>query len=70
MFNMKLEEKSHKMSFKLAPLGQLGLITSCHWKICVPFCLRKERPENVCLTLTVDYRKIVQKKKLCHSKQQ
>ena len=29
-----------------------------------------ERSENVLLTLTVNYRKIVQKNKLCHSKQQ
>ena len=28
-----------------------------------------ERSENVLLTLTVNYRKIVQKNKLCHSKQ-
>ena len=35
----------------------------------VPFWLRKKRPENAFLTLTVNYRKIVQKNKLCHSKQ-
>ena len=46
------------------------LISSCHWKTLVPFCLRKKRPENAFLTLTVNYRKIVQKNKLCHSKQQ
>ena len=43
---------------------------SCHWKTLEPFCLRKKRPENTLLTLTVNYRKIVQKNKLCHSKQQ
>ena len=32
------------------------------------FWLAKERPENAFLTLTVNYRKIVQKNKLCHSK--
>ena len=26
-------------------------ISSCHWKIVVPFCLRKKRRENVLLTL-------------------
>ena len=46
------------------------LISSCHWKTLVPFCLRKKRPENACLTLTVDYRKVVQKNKLGYSKQQ
>ena len=46
------------------------LISSCHWKTLVPFCLRKKRPENAFLTLTVNYRKIVQKNKLYHSKQQ
>ena len=47
-----------------------ALISSCHWKTLVPFCLRKKRPENALLTLAVNYRKILQKKKLCHSKQQ
>ena len=46
------------------------LISSCHWKTLVPFCLQKKRPENAFLTLTVNYHKIVQKNKLCHSKQQ
>ena len=45
-------------------------ISSCHWKSLVPFWLRKKRPENVFLTLIVNYRKIMQKNKLCHSKQQ
>ena len=46
------------------------LISYCRWKTLVPFCLRKERPENAFLTLTVNYHKIVQKNKLCYSKQQ
>ena len=46
------------------------LISSCHWKTLVPFCLRKKRPKNAFLTLTVNYRKVVQKNKLCHPKQQ
>ena len=47
-----------------------ALTSSCHWKSLVPFCLRKKRPEKAFLTLTVNYRKIVQKNKLCYSKQQ
>ena len=46
------------------------LISSTHWKILVPFSLRKKRPENAFLTLIVNFRKIVQKNKLCHLKQQ
>ena len=38
------------------------LISSCHWKTLVPFCLRKKRPENAFLKLIGNYRKIVQKK--------
>ena len=45
------------------------LVSPCHWKTLVPFCLRKKRPENALLTLTENYRKIVQKNKLCHLKQ-
>ena len=48
----------------------LTLISSCHWKTLVPSCLRKKRPENAYLTLIVNYRKIEQKNKLCHPKQQ
>ena len=44
------------------------LTSSCHRKTLVHFCLRKKRPENAFLTLTVNYCKIVQKNKLCHSK--
>ena len=46
-----------------------ALTSSCHWKTLLPFCLRKKIPENSFLTLTVNYRKIVQKTKLCYSKQ-
>ena len=42
------------------------LISCCHWETLVPFYLRKKRPENSFLTLTVNYPKIVQKNKLCH----
>ena len=47
----------------------MALISSCHRKTLVPFCLRKKRPQNAFLTLTANYRKIVQKNKLRHSKQ-
>ena len=42
------------------------LTSSCHWKTLVPFCLWKKRPENAFLTLIVNYRKILQKNKLCY----
>ena len=45
------------------------LTSFCHRKTLVPFCLQKKSPENAFLTLTVNYRKIIQKIKLCHSKQ-
>ena len=37
-------------------------MSSCHWKTLISFCLQKKRPENALLILTVNYRKIVQKK--------
>ena len=46
------------------------LITFCHCKSLVPFCLRKKRPENAFLTLIVNYNRIVQKNKLSFPKQQ
>ena len=48
----------------------MTLISSCHWKTLVPFCMRKKRPENAFLTLILNYCKIIQKNKLCHPKQQ
>ena len=45
-------------------------MSSCHWKILVPFCLQKKRTENAFLTLIVNYCKIVQKNKLRSPKQQ
>ena len=51
------------------------LISSCHWKT-VTFLLAKKKTwkrvfnTNHSHALTVNYRKIVQKNKLCHSKQQ
>ena len=39
------------------------LWSSCHWKIVILFCLRKKIPEKAILTLTVNYRKIIKKKK-------
>ena len=40
------------------------LISFCHWKTLALFCLRKKRPGNAFLTLTMNYHKIVQKNKL------
>ena len=37
------------------------LISSCHWKTLVPFCLRKKRPENAFSTLITKYHRIIQK---------
>ena len=45
------------------------LTPSCQWKTLVPSCLQKKRPENAFSKLTVNCCKIVQKNKLCHSKQ-
>ena len=45
------------------------LTSSCHRKTLVSFCLRKKISENAILTITVNYRKIVQKNIICHSKQ-
>ena len=45
------------------------LKSSCQWKTLAPLCLRKKRPKRAFLTLTVNYCKIVQKNKLCYSKQ-
>ena len=42
-----------------------SLISSCHWKTFVPFCLRKKRRENTFLKPTVNCRKIKQKNNLC-----
>ena len=39
------------------------LISSCHWKSLVPFCLQKKRPENTFLTLIVNYQKKTKNKK-------
>ena len=46
------------------------LESSCHWESLPPFCLRKKTPEKTFLSITMNYRKIVQKNKLCHLKQQ
>ena len=41
-----------------------ALTSSCHLETLVPLCLRKKIPENAFLILTVNYRKIVQKKQI------
>ena len=67
--NQNIKKLRHGLVDERA-LITVTLISSCHWKTLVPFYLRKERPENAFLTLIVNYHKIVQKKKLCYSKQQ
>ena len=47
------------------------LISSCHRKTLALFLLTKEKTwKNAFLTLTVKYRKIVEKNKWCHRKEQ
>ena len=70
-----LTEDWNFKKLRLCLVDERALITttsmsSCHWKTLLPFCLPKKRPENAFLRLIVNYRKIIQKKKLCHSKQQ
>ena len=70
-----LNKKQHFKKLRHSFVGEgamitMTLISSCHWKTLIPFCLQKKRPENAFLTLTWNYRKIVRKNKLCHSKQQ
>ena len=49
-------------------ISTMALTSSCHWKTLVTFWFWKKIPENASLTLMVNYRKIVQKNKLYHSK--
>ena len=46
------------------------LISSCHWRTLVSFCLEKKRLEDAFLMLIVNYCKILQKNKLCPPIQQ
>ena len=78
IMNVSLNILAKNLNFKILrhrfvdarALITTALICSCHWKTLVPFCLQKKRPENLFLTLIVNYRKIAQKNKLCHPKQQ
>ena len=63
--NQNLKKLRHCVLDERAPITTT-LISSCHWKTLVSFCLRKKRPENAFLTLIVNYRKILQKNKLCY----
>ena len=45
-------------------LTTMTLISSCHWKTLISFCLQKKRSGNVFLTLIVNYHKIEQRNKL------
>ena len=40
------------------------LISSCHWKNLVYFCLRKKRSEKAFLTVIVNYRKKLTEKQI------
>ena len=48
------------------------LISFCHWKTLVPFCLRKKRAENAFLTLNSELSQNRAEKQIVplHSKQQ
>ena len=65
--NLNLKKLRHDFVDERAMITTT-LISS--YQILVPFFLRKIKLENAFLTLTVNYRKIVQKDKLCHPKQQ
>ena len=62
--------KKLRHGFQKSALIATTSISSYHWKTLVHFCLWKKIPENAFLTLIVNYCKIVQKNKLCYSKQQ
>ena len=62
--------KKLRHGFQKSALMTTTSISSYHWKTLVHFCLWKKIPENAFLTLIVNYCKIVQKNKLCYSKQQ
>ena len=68
LMNVSLRRKLRQGFADERALITTTLTSSCHWKTLVPFCWRKKRLENVFLTLIVNYRKIVQEKKLYHSK--
>ena len=62
--------KKLRHGFQKSALITTTSISSYHWKTLVHFCLWKKIPENAFLTLIVNYCKIIQKNKLCYSKQQ
>ena len=62
--------KKRARGFQKSALITTTSISSYQWKTLVHFCLWKKIPENAFLTLIVNYCKIVQKNKLCYSKQQ
>ena len=70
MFQISLKFQKTETRFCRWKSTDNTLISSCHWKTLVPFCLPKNKPENAFLIRTVNYCKIVQKNKLCYSKQQ
>ena len=67
--NWNFKKLRHAFVYERA-LKTTPLISASHWKILVPFCLRKKRPENPFFILTVNYHKVLQKNKLRHPKEQ
>ena len=65
--NLNFEKLRHFFIYEKA-LITTTLISSYHWKTLIPFCLRKKKLENAFLTLILNHRKIVQKKKFMPSK--
>ena len=47
----------------------MTLISSCHWKTLVRFCLRKKRPEICIFNINSELWQNRKEKKLCHLKQ-
>ena len=60
--NLNFKKLRHDFADERAMIATT-LIFSCHWKTLVTFWLQKKGPENASFTLTVNYRKIVQKNK-------
>ena len=65
--NLNFEKLRHFFIYEKALITTTS-ISSYHWKTLIPFCLRKKKLENAFLTLILNHRKIVQKKKFMPSK--
>ena len=67
--NQNFQKRKHGFVDERALITR-SLMSSRHWITFLTFCFRIKRTENAFLTLTMNYRKIVQKDKLCHPNQQ